>query len=101
MIEQRSATQFVVVPPLARRDAIARQKDRLIDYLGRMFPRFSFNITNLAPVSEDEKFIIFPIMNFATPDGDCYRCRPLDPWVKSSIEEALSAFAVASPRLLN
>lgn len=101
MRKQQDVTQFIVVPPLAKRQTVLERQKELLDYLGRVFPRFSFDITPLAPVSDEEDFIVFPIMNFVTPDGDSYMCRPLDPWIRSDIMQALRAFTPASLRCLN
>ncbi len=84
-VEQREVSQFIVTPPRVHMPRLMRERQQFEDYLEGRSPGWSFDLCGLAPVADDEDFCVIPIMNFATPDGDSYMCRPLQPWVRAEI----------------
>jgi hypothetical protein len=91
-MNQQEVSQFIIVPPFNQRDRIFDGREILTDYLARQFPRYSFEIAPIAPVQDDEDFSVIPIMNFVTPDGDSFMCKPVERWVFAEIADACRRF---------
>lgn len=89
---QQEVSQFIIVPPLSRRDAIVRSRGALADYLAGQFPQYSFDVAAIAPVQDEEDFGIIPIMNFVTPDGDSFTCKQPPRWIFGEIVTACWRF---------
>jgi hypothetical protein len=97
-MKQQEVSQFIIVPPLSRRDWIFKAREVFTDHLARQFPQYSFEVAPIAPVQEDEDFGIIPIMNFVTPDGDSFMCQPVERWVFREIADACRRFRAPDPR---
>lgn len=91
-MNQQEVSQFIIVPPLSRRDAIVRSREVFADYLGKQFPQYSFDVATIAPVQDEEDFGVIPIMNFVTPDGDSFMCKRAPRWIFIEIAAACRRF---------
>lgn len=100
-MRQQEVSQFIIVPPLSRRDAIVRSREAFADYLAGQFPQYSFDVAAIAPVQDEEDFGIIPIMNFVTPDGDSLMCKRAPSWIFSEIADACRQFDARCPAQVN
>jgi hypothetical protein len=100
-MKQQEVSQFIIVPPLSRRDCIFKAREVFTDHLARQFPQYSFEVAPIAPVQDDEDFGIIPIMNFVTLDGDSFMCKPVPKWVFVEITDACRRFDASEMAFLN
>lgn len=100
-MNQQEVSQFIIVPPLSRRDAIVRSREVFADYLARQFPQYSFDVAAIAPVQDEEDFGVIPIMNFVTPDGDSLMCKRAPRWIFGEIAAACRRFDARCPARAN
>lgn len=91
-MKQQSVTQFIIVPPISRLAQIVAHREVLADWLTKRFPRYSFEIAGLAPIQDDEHFVVIPIMNFQSPDGDSFMCMKPETWLMADIAKACAEF---------
>lgn len=89
---QREVSHFLVVPPMKRLDEFVNCRDRLADWLGKRYPRYTFEVAGLAPIQDDERFVIIPIMNYVSPDGDSLMCAQPQAWLMNEIARACDEF---------
>lgn len=92
MAIEREVLQFIIVPPYEQRAAVAAAKERMEDYLGRLFPGYRFKVGPFAPVGSGEEFCVLPIMNFLGDDGKSYMCDPPPRWFLQEIADACRLF---------
>lgn len=86
-------SQFVIVPPAGRSRELLRCQELFKTYLMRRFPRYSFDVAMVAVLEDDDHFVVIPIMNYVTPDGDSYMCQPPSRSTIAEISEACASFS--------
>jgi len=86
-------SQFIIVPPAGRSRELVRCKELFASYLMRRFPRYSFDVAAVAVLEDDDHFVVIPIMNYVTPDGDSYMCQEPSRSVMAEISEACAGFS--------
>jgi len=86
-------SQFIIVPPAGRSRDLVRCKELFKAHLMRQFPRYSFDVASVAVLEDDHHFVIIPIMNYVTPDGDSYLCQEPSRSVIAEISEACAGFS--------
>lgn len=95
-MNERQVTEFIVVPPLALKDAVARAKERLSHHLTSRFPGYAFKISAFVPVGDADAFFVMPVMNFLGDDGKSYMCSRPSRWLLNDIAAACAAFDLRS-----
>ena len=93
--EASFVSDIVIVPPFAERSLIVDAASRLEDYLCSQFPKFRFEIARLAPVSDKDEFIVLPVTEWKSIEGDRTTCRQLEPWMRAEMRIACRKFADA------
>lgn len=99
MKRQAEVAQLIVVPPRQRSAELAANKEVFAAYMARRFPAFTFDLAKVSPIQDDEHFLIIPIMNYVTPDGDSYMCRSVPQWLLNEIAAACGDFQPGSKRM--
>lgn len=94
-------SEFIIAPPLSRRQRIIRSRERLAHYLRGQFPEFEFRLIEMAPVGEDDDFVVLPVMNFVGDDGKSHMCKPVPTFTLVRIREALRQFERTSAKALH
>jgi hypothetical protein len=82
-------SEIMIAPPLSRRGPILRRRERLENYLQHLFPQYEFRLIDLAPVSDEQEFVVIPVSGFVGDDGQCHECRPVPVSTLSEIRQAL------------
>jgi hypothetical protein len=91
--------EFMVLLPTNRSDEYLAAKDLLLDHLREAVPRFRFALADAPALSEDERFVVIPVMAVATPGRNAMRlCRQPDSDVFEEIDAALYAFQMGFDR---
>lgn len=85
-------SQFIIVPPAGRHADLLRRKELFKTFLMRRFPRYAFDIAVIAVLEEDDHFVVVPIMNYVTPDGDSYMCNKPPRSIIAAIAQACVEF---------
>jgi hypothetical protein len=95
---EREVLEFIIVPPYEQREAVAAAKERLVNYLGRKFPGYSFKVGPFAPVGDEDCFCVLPVMNFLSADGKSYMCEEPKRWLLQEIASACSKLDLTGMR---
>lgn len=91
-MSERDVIEFIIVPPFNRRQEIYNAKERLLDYLKKRFPAYTFSIPGFAPVGDEVEFSVVPIMNYCGDDGKSYMCAQPKRWVMAEIADFCADF---------
>jgi hypothetical protein len=92
MKRQQEVSQLIVVAPCNRRAELLQCRHLFTDYMAKRFPAFTFDLAGVSPIEDEDHFLIIPIMNYVTPDGDSYMCKPAPQWLLNEIAAACTDF---------
>lgn len=94
----REVLEFIIVPPYEQRAAVAAAKERLENFLSHSFPGYSFKVGPFAPVGDEDRFCVLPLMNFVGDDGKSYMCEEPKRWLLQEIANACGRFDLEGKR---
>lgn len=94
----KEVLEFIIVPPYEQRAAVAAAKERLENFLSHRFPGYSFRVGPFAPVGDEDRFCVLPIMNFVGDDGKSYMCEEPKRWLLQEIAYTCNEFDLNGKR---